>query len=148
MEVVRSSAAGTYRIKSWIRACDPTWRASTAYAINDQVRPTVDNGYYYVATSAGTSGATEPTWLPSGTVTDGTVTWVPIPMTVCNQYTNGTFGDVRYDYIAVSPTLDRTITLDPTYNAKFDKFLFGWTTASGGATQKADVWKFRLSFKP
>jgi hypothetical protein len=207
MEVVRSSAAGTYRIKSWIRICDPTWSASTAYAINDQVkptvnngyyyvatsagtsgaaepawlssgtvtdgtvtwvpiqnppawsasteylinrqvRPTVNNGYYYVATSAGTSGAAEPTWLASGIVTDGTVTWIPIPMTVCNKYTNGTLGNVRSDYTADSPTLDRTVTLDTTYNTAFSKFLFGWTTASGGATQKAEIWQFRLSFKP
>jgi hypothetical protein len=55
---------------------------------------------------------------------------------------------VQSDYTATSPTLDRTITLDSTYNTLFDKFLFGWTTASGGATQKADVWKFRLTFKP
>ena len=148
MEVVRDSAAGTYRIKSWIKICDPAWSASTAYAINDQVKPTVNNGYYYVATSAGTSGAAEPTWIASGIVTDGTVTWVPIPMTVCNKYTNGTLGNVRSDYTADSPTLDRTITLDTTYNTAFSKFLFGWTTASGGATQKAEIWQFRLSFKP
>jgi hypothetical protein len=66
----------------------------------------------------------------------------------CNNYTNGAFGDVRSDYIADSPTLDRTVTLDTTYNTEFSKFLFGWTTASGGATQKADVWEFRLTFKP
>ncbi|HNT30123.1 MAG TPA: hypothetical protein PKL83_04195 [bacterium] len=222
MEVVRSSAAGTYRIKSWIKTCaittppptwsastayaidglvkptanngnyyvaasagtsgateptwsptnpdgtvtdgtvtwgpipidsllytpPPTWGASTNYAINYQVRPTANNGYYYVAASAGTSGATEPTWSASGAVTDGGVTWVPVSMPVCNIYTNGTFGDVRSDYAADSPTLDRTITLDATYNAAFSKFLFGWTTASGGATQKADVWKFRMTFKP
>jgi type II secretory pathway pseudopilin PulG len=206
MEVVRNSATRTYRIKSWIAACDLTWKASTVYEKYDQVRPTngydyaatsdgtkksgtteptwplppggtvtdgevtwvlidtwkastpyttdkvvkptVNNGYYYVAASAGTSGTTEPTWPASGTVTDGTVTWTPIPMTICNEWTNGMFGNVRSDYTAVSPTLDRTITLDTTYNTAFSKFLFGWTTASGGATQKADVWKFRLTFKP
>lgn len=207
MEVVRNSATGTYQIKSWIKACDPAWGASTVYAINDQVRPTVNNGYYYTAQTAGTSGATQPTWptsgtvkdgtvtwLPiqipptwsastaysindqirptvnkgyyyaarkagtsgateptwpaSGTVKDGTITWVPIPMTICSKYTDGTLGDVQSDYTAASPTLDRTITLDTTYNTAFSKFLFGWTTASGGAAQKADVWKFRMSFKP
>ncbi|MDD5009423.1 MAG: hypothetical protein PHU49_11415 [Syntrophorhabdaceae bacterium] len=214
MEVVRNSATGTYRIKSWIKTCDPTWSASTAYAINDRVKPTTNNGYYYIAQTAGTSGATEPawpatvtdettvtdgtvTWVPiqipsipptwsastvyaingrvkptanngyyytavtagtsgatepawsaSGAVTDGAVTWVPVPMPVCNNYTNGALGDVRSDYTAHSPTLDRTVTLDTTYNTAFSKFLFGWTTASGGATQKADVWKFRLTFKP
>ena len=207
MEVVRSSAAGTYRIRSWIsKPCDPTWSASTAYAVDDQVKPTANNGYYYTARTAGTSGDKEPTWPKSGTVADGTVTWapigkwnastayavddqvkptanngyyytartagtsgdkeptwpesgtatvadgtvtwIPIPMTVCNKYTNGPFGNVRSDYTADSPTLDRTVTLDTTYNTAFNKFLFGWTTASGGAAQKADVWKFRLTFKP
>lgn len=207
MEVVRNSAAGTYRIISWIKTCDPPWSASTAYAlndlirpagnnkyyyivttagtsgttqptwstsemvtdgtvtwtpvkipdawsasttyaINDQVRPIANNGYYYTARTAGTSGTTEPTWSGKGTVTDGTVTWVPVQMGICNKYTNGTLGDVQSDYIAYSPTLDRTITLDTTYNTAFNKFLFGWTTASGGATQRADVWKFRMSFKP
>lgn len=207
MEVVRNSSAGTYRIKSWIVPCDPVWSASTAYTINDQVRPTVNNGYYYVAATngtsdvveptwsksdnvidgtvtwvpiqippiwtasttyaigdqvrpttnkgyyfmartAGTSGTTEPAWSISQTITDGTVTWVPMPMPVCDKYTNGTLGNVLVDYTATSATLDRTITLDATYNAAFNKFLFGWTTASGGASQKADVWKFRLTFKP
>jgi len=148
MEVVRNSATGTYQIKSWIKTCDPTWSASTAYSINDQIRPTVNKGYYYAARKAGTSGATEPTWPASGTVTDGTIAWVPIAMTVCNKYTDGTLGDVQSDYTATSPTLDRTITLDAIYNTAFSKFLFGWTTASGEAAQKADVWKFRMSFKP
>jgi len=207
MEVVRNSATRTYQIKSWIKTCDPPWSASTAYAINDLirptgnneyyyiattagtsgttqptwpasgtvtdgtvtwapvkippawsastayavndlVRPTVNNGYYYTARTTGTSGTTQPTWPASGTVTDGTVTWVPVQMTICNQYTNGSLGNVQSDYTAASPILDRTITLDATHNTAFNKFLFGWTTASGGATQRADVWKFRLTFKP
>jgi hypothetical protein len=207
MEVVRNDATATYQIKSWIKTCDPTWSASTAYTINDTVRPTVYNGYYYIASkdgtsganqptwstsdpvtdggvtwtpfkipdawsastayavdavirptvnngyyytarTAGTSGATEPTWPDKGKITDGTVTWVPVQMTMCNKYTNGTLGDVQSDYTTDSPVLNRTITLDSTYNAAFDRFLFGWTTASGGATQRADVWKFRLTFKP
>lgn len=210
MEVVRDRAAGTYTIKSWIIACDPTWSPSTPYEINDQVippenngynyialtpgtsgadeptwstdetvtdgtavtwapikkwnpatayrsndlvMPTVNNGYNYIARIPGTSGAAEPTWSASRTVTDGTVTWEPVPMTICSKYTNGAFGDVRSDYTADSPRLERTVTLldttylDTTYNDAFDKFLFGWTTASGGATQKADVWKFRMSFR-
>ncbi|MDD4197663.1 MAG: hypothetical protein PHT96_14835 [Syntrophorhabdaceae bacterium] len=207
MEVVRNSETRTYQIRSWIKTCDPPWSASTEYYINDLIRPTgnnayyyiattpgksgatqptwstsgtvpdgtvtwtpvkipdawsastayavgyvirptVNNGYYYTARTGGTSGATQPTWPASGIVTDGTVTWVPVQMTICNKYTNGTLGDVQSDYTADSPPLDRTITLDETYNYAFSKFLFGWTTASGGATQRADVWKFRMTFKP
>jgi hypothetical protein len=92
MEVVRNSTTGTYQIKSWIKTCDPTvaaWGASTAYAINDQVKPTVSNGYYFIVKTAGISGSAEPVWSspnPDGTISDGTVTWVrfqipPAPLT-------------------------------------------------------------------
>lgn len=208
MEVVRNSTAGTYQIKSWIKTCNPSWSASTAYSVNDLIRPTASNeyynkcyylalnagtsgitqpgwsetgtvtdgtvkwkpvctwktsheyavdelirptasnGYFYTARTAGTSSAAEPTWPEKGRVTDGTVTWLPYPVGICNKYTNGTLGDVQSDYTADSPALNRTITLDSTYNDLFSKFLFGWTTASGGATQRADVWKFRMTFKP
>jgi len=55
----------------------PVWQANTAYALA-VVKPTSPNGFYYIATNAGTSGATEPTWPTSSglTVVDGTITWV------------------------------------------------------------------------
>lgn len=51
------------------------WESSTAYAKGDKVRPW--NGFEFVATTAGTSGSSEPAWpLDIGIpVTDGTVTW-------------------------------------------------------------------------
>lgn len=54
------------------------WVKETAYALRDQVIPTTANGYQYICTTAGTSGATEPTWPTTigGTVTDGgTLVW-------------------------------------------------------------------------
>jgi len=53
------------------------WAAATAYALGGFVRPTtVDNTneFVYECTTAGTSGATEPTWptTDGATVTDGT----------------------------------------------------------------------------
>ena len=55
------------------------WIASTVYALDSQVIPSLSapNGYYYLATIAGTSGATAPTWptVAGNTVVDGTVTW-------------------------------------------------------------------------
>lgn len=57
----------------------PAWAAATAYTVGQSVEPTVDNGFRYTCTVAGTSHATVgPTWplTPIGaTVTDGTVTW-------------------------------------------------------------------------
>lgn len=60
---------------------DPTstaWAASTAYAVEDQVR--IGSGQFLEVTTAGTSAGTIPV-IPSsigGTVTDGTVTWTRV----------------------------------------------------------------------
>lgn len=53
------------------------WTATTAYITGYSVEPTVDNTYRYVATTGGTSGASEPTWPTTigSTVVDGSVTW-------------------------------------------------------------------------
>lgn len=50
---------------------------TTAYALNDYATPATANGYYYKATTAGTSGGTIPTYPTTigATVTDGTVVW-------------------------------------------------------------------------
>lgn len=47
---------------------------TTAYALNDLVYPTVPNGLVYKVTTAGTTGASEPTWglVIGGTTTSGT----------------------------------------------------------------------------
>ncbi len=56
---------------------DTAWLANTAYALGDIVIPTTNNGFWYECTTAGTSGAAEPTWpITEGlTVTDNTVVW-------------------------------------------------------------------------
>lgn len=54
------------------------WVATTAYAVGTIVRRITGTGiYWFKATVAGTSGASEPAWPGTlgGTVTDGTVTW-------------------------------------------------------------------------
>ncbi len=55
----------------------PSWIALTAYALDYSVIPATPNGYRYVVTTAGTSGASAPTWgtLLGGTTTEGSVTW-------------------------------------------------------------------------
>jgi len=61
----------------------PEWVATTAYSLGDTVEPTVDNTFRYVVTTAGTSGASEPTFPTSigSTVVDGTVTWTCVAKT-------------------------------------------------------------------
>jgi len=55
------------------------WEASHAYVLGEVAVPTagLENGFRYECTTAGTSGATEPTWptVEGATKTDGTVTW-------------------------------------------------------------------------
>jgi hypothetical protein len=57
----------------------PTWQAAHAYALTAVVIPSTFGGYTWRCTTAGTSGAAEPTWPvdpnANPTVTDGTVTW-------------------------------------------------------------------------
>jgi hypothetical protein len=52
----------------------PRWSPGKSYAANEIVIPTpTQKKYYrYKCTVAGTSGTTEPTWLVSGPVSDGT----------------------------------------------------------------------------
>lgn len=60
-----------------------TWQASKAYILNHAVIPTIYNGYAYVVTTAGTSGATEPVWPTTlgNTVSDGSIVWKCVSLT-------------------------------------------------------------------
>lgn len=55
----------------------PAWVATTAYTLGQSVEPTVDNGFRYSVVTAGTTGASEPTWPTSigSDVVDGSVVW-------------------------------------------------------------------------
>ena len=71
------------RVKWGKQHClDSPWEASTAYILGDYVWPTTFNGYRYVCTTAGTSGASEPTWPTTlgNTVNDGSVVWTCIAL--------------------------------------------------------------------
>lgn len=68
--IVRLWNGGTYIVG---RTAE-TWAATTAVVVGDRIAPTVDNGHYYVVTTAGNTGATEPDWTTDagGIVNDGT----------------------------------------------------------------------------
>lgn len=71
-----------------VRVKPPAWAATTAYTKREAadantgsvVKPTTQNGRHYKCTTAGTSGASEPTWNTTvgGTTADSTVTWTTI----------------------------------------------------------------------
>lgn len=53
------------------------WVASEFYNLDEEVVPTYQNGFKFICTVSGTSGATEPEFLKTAGIsyTDGTVTW-------------------------------------------------------------------------
>ncbi|NIB44826.1 hypothetical protein HBA55_34920 [Pseudomaricurvus alkylphenolicus] len=58
------------------------WQANTAYALNDVIVPSVDNGHIYICTTAGTSDASEPTWgtTKGGTTSDNAAVWTEMSL--------------------------------------------------------------------
>ena len=71
-----------------VRLDPPFWAAESAYTarpagdagLGSVVKPTTENGAQFIATTAGTSGLTEPAWdsTPGATTADGTVVWTAI----------------------------------------------------------------------
>ncbi len=55
---------------------------------------------------------------------------------------------INYNAVAPSdtPTLNRSFVLSPTYHQNFNSFYFGWTAATGGATQNVTINRFRMNF--
>jgi hypothetical protein len=65
----------------------PTWQGSSVVVLNDIYLPTMLNGHKYKVTTAGTTGATEPTW-PTGvgaTVASGSAVFTEFGSTVLQQ---------------------------------------------------------------
>ncbi len=71
-----------------VRLDPPVWTATTAFTVRpirdarlgSVVKPTAFNDRHFKCTTAGTSGASEPSWnlTLDGTTSDGTVTWTTI----------------------------------------------------------------------
>jgi hypothetical protein len=69
----------------------------------------------------------------------------------CTTYDDSSiYSNTKINYNDVAPadtpTLNRTFALSPAYHQKFGSFYFGWTAATGSATQSATISRFRLNF--
>lgn len=101
------------------------WQPSNYYPTASFVEPPAVTGFGYEATTAGTSGVSEPAWpqTAGGTVSDGTVVWTArtattITWTASNLYKSG----------AVSPTFVNTVGQTSTDNGII------WTTRTPAIT--------------
>ena len=72
--IVQIQTAVYDRLKLWPEA----WASTTAYITGDIVKASTYNSLSYECSTAGTSGASEPTWTTTeyNVQTDGTVKWV------------------------------------------------------------------------
>lgn len=75
-----------------------TWAATTSYALNAHLfKVAVDGSVrFYRATTAGTSGGSEPAWPNSGTVSDGSVVWTTTSLIVINLPTGSLQSSTGY----------------------------------------------------
>ncbi len=102
------------------------WAGSTAYSLGAKRIPTVDNGYYYTVTTAGTSSGSQPTWPTTvdTTVVDGSVTWT------CS----GSYGGFPTPHIPTPIFFDGYMLLaaansQDIYNSDVDN-VYGWATGN------------------
>lgn len=127
-----------------------TTRANTtAYALNDYIVPATPNGYFYKATTAGTSDASPPTFGTTlgGTTTDGTVTWTnmgKVLLVVTTDYTVSAAG--IYIEPAASFTDGQGLTID--YTKKAGSVVEALTESAGSYTLIFDGLNEAQSSKP
>ncbi len=95
-----------------------TWTATTVKASGNIVKATASPLYAFRCTTAGTTGATEPTWPATvgATVTDGTVTWTNVGILTPAVDTDYTVDAARGTFFVlytarVHPTLGVTWTV-------------------------------------
>lgn len=74
------------RLCSGIRAAE--WYMNRAVSLNELVMPSKTSPYalqgkHFICTTAGTTGVTEPAWLPSGIIQDGSAAWQEVGLREC-----------------------------------------------------------------
>ena len=121
----------------------PRWQSLHVYVVGDTVTPTTPNAHNYRLTTAGTSGASEPTWPTSGTVTNGSVVFTEngadVVATAKVVYGDGTNYLKLPPYVAGS--LDPTITLPDGYSVPEFTTVNGYLERSVGGVLARNWWR-------
>lgn len=118
---------------------DVEWPArvnSTAYVVDDIVRPATASGHAYVCTVAGTSHTSPPTYPESGggggTVTDGGVTWMDLGlMPPLREYTNRGFITSAVAWTSATAKVIGDFVWDPGGNGHVYEAMTNGTTSGG-----------------
>lgn len=110
--------------ESLVKADGPDWQATTAYVLKDFVQPLTPDGFFYECTTAGTSGASEPSWpaVLGNTIADGSVVWTCRAIGV-EFDSDGTDGKIN-------------VTIDPTETASLSGPFHHELLATDGASDK------------
>lgn len=114
---VPSPTATVTAANSWAT----TWAATTAYTYGQVVRPATGNGYLYMASTAGTSGSTAPSFptVVGETVTDGTVVWTCMGESI-TVYSSGSVSwassTITASYAVIYDATSGTTTTEPLIN--------------------------------
>lgn len=113
---------------------------STAYALGDIVRPATGNGYLYQAVTAGTSGASIPTYptVVGQTVADGGVTWV------CKGRAVFVF-DFADTSWATSTITARTVVVYKSTGTDATSPLIGYDTFAADVISSAGAWTYQVA---
>lgn len=112
---------------------DSKWKPMTARALNFVGYPSAPNGYAYKVTTAGTSGATEPTWPTTinNTVADGSIVWTCVAaVPLLPPFEIGVVDGVIRTVIKSLMIGDGTITNAKIHDLAADKITAGFLAAA------------------
>jgi hypothetical protein len=134
------------------------WQASTAYVLDDYVRPVAGQGaFVYKCTTAGTSGASEPTWptVDGQTVADDTAVWTAVERKTKAKIEEADVSDFSAGGTVAKGGEEITVAADTGYKMQIERkkrYLRAVVTIAGGSAPSVEayigalLWNAQLPF--